>query len=159
EPEAPVEVRQSPPTADVNLADMAQRLEAALRRPPRPAGDAGPRPDLRQRPGAETARPTPPAREAAPPPSPAPANDAAPEPPAAGRAGGGGGAGGAEAARAGGKSEPRAGQAGVQHPGRRDGDPARRTRRQAAQPAIGKRMRGPLLRLSLATVLIAAAAH
>ena len=33
EAEQPMEMRQSPPTADVNLADMAQRLEAALRRP------------------------------------------------------------------------------------------------------------------------------
>jgi flagellar biogenesis protein FliO len=34
EPEpAPVEVHPAPPTADANLADMAQKLEAALRRP------------------------------------------------------------------------------------------------------------------------------
>ena len=92
EPE-PVEVRQSPPTADVNLADMAQRLEAALRRPgaPRPAESRAeprpePRPDSRSRPAPETARAAEPARPAAPaaaeparPPRPAPPREAAPE--------------------------------------------------------------------------------
>lgn len=34
EPEPPVEVHGAPPTADANLADMASKLEAALRRPP-----------------------------------------------------------------------------------------------------------------------------
>ena len=37
EPEpAPVDVHQAPPTADTNLADMAHKLEAALRRPAAP---------------------------------------------------------------------------------------------------------------------------
>src|SRR5262245_22491181 len=67
EAEQPVEMRQSPPTADVNLADMAQRLEAALRRPaarpPEPTDTPRPEP---VRP--EPARPEPPRR----PPPPAP---------------------------------------------------------------------------------------
>src|SRR5262249_43132758 len=67
EPDQPVEMRQSPPTADVNLADMAQRLEAALRRPqppgatpPRDAAprDAAPR-DTAPRDTAPTQRPEP----------------------------------------------------------------------------------------------------
>jgi hypothetical protein len=85
EPEAPVEVRQSPPTADVNLADMAQRLEAALRRPARSGEprEAPPRPELKPRPP-EAARPATPPREAAPPQPPAaPAAEATPEPPQA----------------------------------------------------------------------------
>jgi hypothetical protein len=61
EPEQPVEVRQSPPTADVNLADMAQRLEAALRRPARPTEARAPAPRSEPRPPREPARPTPPA--------------------------------------------------------------------------------------------------
>jgi hypothetical protein len=60
---APVEVRQSPPTADVNLADMAQRLEAALRRPGQP-------PDARAEP---PPRPAPPLARPAPPPRTVPA--------------------------------------------------------------------------------------
>jgi flagellar protein FliO/FliZ len=88
----PVEVRQSPPTADVNLADMAQRLEAALRRP---AGAAEPRSEPRPEPRpAPMPRPMPPRaappfeaapmprstpRPAAPPPMPPPE----PAPPAA----------------------------------------------------------------------------
>jgi flagellar protein FliO/FliZ len=61
---APVEVRQSPPTADVNLADMAQRLEAALRRPGQAAAEA------------RADRPPPPPREQPmrPPPRPAPSD-------------------------------------------------------------------------------------
>src|SRR5262245_48723464 len=59
EAEQPVEMRQSPPTADVNLADMAQRLEAALRRPaarpPEPTDT--PRPE-RARPEATRGEPT-----------------------------------------------------------------------------------------------------
>jgi flagellar biogenesis protein FliO len=64
-PEPPlrtVEPRAAPATADVNLADMAQRLEAALRRPATAAEPRGPEP-----------------RSAEPPPRPAPA----PEPPVA----------------------------------------------------------------------------
>jgi flagellar protein FliO/FliZ len=66
EPEHPVEVRQSPPTADVNLTDMAQRLEAALRRPgrpaePRPAAEPVARSELRPRPASESAKPAAPA--------------------------------------------------------------------------------------------------
>jgi flagellar biogenesis protein FliO len=75
ETEQPVEVRQSPPTADVNLADMAQRLEAALRRPARPAEarTAEPRPEPRK-PAVETMRP----QRPEPRPAPAPAREAAP---------------------------------------------------------------------------------
>jgi hypothetical protein len=67
EPEQPVEVRQSPPTADVNLADMAQRLEAALRRPAggRPAESRSPSPRPEPRPPREPSRPTPPPPAAA----------------------------------------------------------------------------------------------
>ena len=82
----PVEVRQSPPTADVNLSDMAQRLEAALRRPgqapepraepPRAAPVARPTAPPRTVPAPESIMPpiprvTPP-RPVSPPPEPAP---------------------------------------------------------------------------------------
>jgi hypothetical protein len=96
EPEQPVEVRQSPPTADVNLADMAQRLEAALRRPaaarPAEARAEPPRPEPRfeSRPRPATERPAPerpaperPAPEAARAPAPAAAEPARPPRPAA----------------------------------------------------------------------------
>jgi flagellar protein FliO/FliZ len=86
EGEQPVEMRQSPPTADVNLADMAQRLEAALRRPARsneareaPSREAAPRPEPKPR-LAEAPRPSV-SDEPAPPPEPPPAPE--PEPPAA----------------------------------------------------------------------------
>jgi flagellar protein FliO/FliZ len=62
----PVEVRQSPPTADVNLADMAQRLEAALRRP-------GQAPDARTEPSPRPAPPREPLARSAPPPRTVPA--------------------------------------------------------------------------------------
>lgn len=62
-PAPPSPTEPLPPTADQNLAEMAQRLEAALRRPM----PAEPRPDNRTRPASE----------------PAPATDAAPVPPAA----------------------------------------------------------------------------
>jgi flagellar protein FliO/FliZ len=73
EPEQPVEMRQSPPTADVNLADMAQRLEAALRRPAggRPAESRAPAPRPEPRPPREASRPTPPAPAMAAPAAPA----------------------------------------------------------------------------------------
>jgi flagellar protein FliO/FliZ len=94
EAEQPVEMRQSPPTADVNLADMAQRLEAALRRPARPAEgrDAGAKGEPKPRPTAEpprppaSAEPLPPAPSAQPlegegePPPPAAESTPAPEP-------------------------------------------------------------------------------
>jgi flagellar protein FliO/FliZ len=86
EAEQPVEMRQSPPTADVNLADMAQRLEAALRRPavrpPEPSDAARPDParvepartETKSKPAAEAARPPAPPSE-----SPRPQKPAAPE--------------------------------------------------------------------------------
>jgi flagellar biogenesis protein FliO len=42
EPEPTVEVHAAPPTADANLSDMAQRLEAALRRQPSAAREPAP---------------------------------------------------------------------------------------------------------------------
>jgi flagellar biogenesis protein FliO len=82
-PEQPVEMRQSPPTADVNLADMAQRLEAALRRPARTteSRDTPPRPEPKPR-LAEAPRP-PASAEPVPPPEPAPVREPEPEPPPA----------------------------------------------------------------------------
>ncbi len=75
----PVEMRQSPPTADVNLADMAQRLEAALRRPPpQPAARAEPPPPRPAPPREPQTRPAPPPRPA--PPAEPPAQQAAPRP-------------------------------------------------------------------------------
>jgi DNA polymerase-3 subunit gamma/tau len=78
-------MRQSPPTADVNLADMAQRLEAALRRPARTSEprDAGSRQGPRQAPASR--EPASPAREPAPTSHEVAApnrEQAAPEPPA-----------------------------------------------------------------------------
>jgi hypothetical protein len=83
-------MRQSPPTADVNLADMAQRLEAALRRPARSGEgrESAPKGEPRARPAPEPPRPpvsaerTPPepAREGEPPAPPAAESPAAPEP-------------------------------------------------------------------------------
>jgi hypothetical protein len=81
EAEQPVEMRQSPPTADVNLADMAQRLEAALRRPSH-SRDQTARPEPKARPAAEA-----PSAPAGPPTEPArpqwsvPAREAAQEGP------------------------------------------------------------------------------
>jgi flagellar protein FliO/FliZ len=68
---SPVEVHQAPPTADANLADMAQRLEAALRRPV-----TGREPlSGREAPVSEPQAKVPPAepRASTPPPSPPPA--------------------------------------------------------------------------------------
>jgi flagellar protein FliO/FliZ len=74
EAEQPVEMRQSPPTADVNLADMAQRLEAALRRPavrpPEPSDAARPEP-ARVEPARTEPKPKPAADAARPPAAPA----------------------------------------------------------------------------------------
>jgi flagellar protein FliO/FliZ len=93
EPEQPVEMRQSPPTADVNLADMAQRLEAALRRPARSteSRDTAPRPEPKPRLAAEPPRPPAgvepaaseptPIREPEPEPPPAAAAEPTPAPP------------------------------------------------------------------------------
>ncbi len=66
-PKPPV---SAPASSDQNLADMAQRLEAALRRPAPPAAAAPPPP-----------RPAPPAAAAPPKPAPAEAAPAAPPPP------------------------------------------------------------------------------
>jgi flagellar protein FliO/FliZ len=70
----PVDVHPAPPTADANLADMAQRLEAALRRPgaarePLSGREA---PASEPQANAQPAEPTAPAAPV-PPPSPAPA--------------------------------------------------------------------------------------
>lgn len=53
--DAASDVARSPPTADANLADMAQRLEAALRRPMVPGAEARPVPPQPRPPGAPTA--------------------------------------------------------------------------------------------------------
>jgi hypothetical protein len=78
--EGPTEVHAAPPTADAGLADMATKLEAALRRPPQVAR---PEPE----PGPVLHGPTPPtvpAPEPAGPPKPPPAASAEPPaPPAA----------------------------------------------------------------------------
>jgi flagellar protein FliO/FliZ len=59
----PTTVARTPPLApDANLADMAQRLEAALRRPIRPSGERAAEAGARPAPSVEpSARPTPPA--------------------------------------------------------------------------------------------------
>jgi flagellar protein FliO/FliZ len=85
----PIDVHQAPPTADANLADMAQRLEAALRRPgtarePLPAPEAPPSEPRAKPQAAEPAAPTvsplaPTASPATPAPSPS-----QPPPPASG---------------------------------------------------------------------------
>jgi flagellar protein FliO/FliZ len=64
----PTTVARTPPLApDANLADMAQRLEAALRRPIRPGGERAADTGARPSPSAEpSARPAPPASSAAP---------------------------------------------------------------------------------------------
>lgn len=86
-----VEVRQSPPTADVNLADMAQRLEAALRRPgqateartePPPPRPVQPRePFIRPPPPRPAPAPEPPAPPVARPSAPRPMAQTEPAPP------------------------------------------------------------------------------
>lgn len=90
---APAASQQQP--ADQNLADMAQRLEAALRRPAAPATPTPPRPGVAQpgvaqpglKPAAETPRAAPPVTSPAPPAAPAKAPEvtspaaAAPEKP------------------------------------------------------------------------------
>lgn len=90
---APAASQQQP--ADQNLADMAQRLEAALRRPAAPATPTPPRPGVAQpgvaqpglKPAAETPRAAPPVISPAPPAAPAKAPEvtspaaAAPEKP------------------------------------------------------------------------------
>jgi flagellar protein FliO/FliZ len=77
----PVEVHPAPPTADGNLADMAQRLEAALRRPgaakdPFPAREAAPT-ELQAKEMPPAAPPAAPARSGLPPPTAAGAEPAA----------------------------------------------------------------------------------
>jgi flagellar protein FliO/FliZ len=74
----PVDVHPAPPTSDANLADMAQRLEAALRRPsaarePLPAREA---PASEPQAKAQTPEAAAPAAPIAPPSPPAPASPA-----------------------------------------------------------------------------------
>jgi len=69
EPQGPADTRSSAPGPDVNLADMAQRLEAALRRPAR-AGEPATRPEpAAGRPDAAAGRPEPAASRPDPAPS------------------------------------------------------------------------------------------
>jgi flagellar protein FliO/FliZ len=91
----PIDVHPAPPTADANLADMAQRLEAALRRPgaareplaapETPPSEARAKPQAAE-PAAPTASPSAPTASPstpAPPPSPPPAAAAGGTPPQA----------------------------------------------------------------------------
>jgi flagellar protein FliO/FliZ len=76
--EPPIDVHPAPPTADANLADMAQRLEAALRRPGTTRESPPREPSVREPPARE-----PPAREpqtGREPPVKAPAPEAAAQP-------------------------------------------------------------------------------